>query len=109
VEKDGFSSLTHEDAATLGAAFTQSPPDQFLLKFIELLEQRRAEGKFVSSYDLARLHAHAGHKTRALDYLEQAVDEHRLFALSAKVHIAFEEFQNEPRYHAVLRRFNLEK
>lgn len=109
VEKDGYPSLSREDAATLNTASRQSRPEQFLLKFIELLERRRAEGKFVSAYDLARLHAHAGNKTRALDYLELAVDEHRLFTLSAKVHIALQVFQNEPRYHAVLRQFKLEK
>lgn len=84
VEKDGCASLTQEDAATLNTASRQSQPEQFLLKFIELLEQRRAEGKFVSSYDLARLHVHAGNRTRALDYLELAVDEHRLFTVSVR-------------------------
>jgi tetratricopeptide (TPR) repeat protein len=109
VEMDGTPSLNHQDAATLNTILMRSGPDQFLRNFIELLEQRRAQGNFVSAYDLARLHAQAGDKTRALDYLEQAVDEHRSDILSAKVRITFQDFQNEPRYHAVLRRLKLEK
>jgi tetratricopeptide (TPR) repeat protein len=109
VEMDGCPSLNHQDAATLNITLTQSGPEQFLRNFIDLLEQRRAQGRFVSSYDLARLEAATGNKTRTLDYLEQAVDEHRSDTLSAKVHIAFQDFQDEPRYHEVLRRLKLEK
>ena len=76
---------------------------------IELLEERRAAGQFSSAYDLAKFHAMIGNRARALDYLELAVDEHRSFTLSAKLHITFQDFHDEPRYHAVLRRLKLEK
>ena len=109
VELDGFASLTPEDAATLDTTLKQAGPDGFLRGLIGVLERRRAEGRFVSAYDLARLHAFAGNKPRALDHLEQAVDEHRPYTLNAKVHIAFRDFQDEPRYHAVLRRLKLEQ
>ena len=62
----------------------------------------------VPAYDLARFYAMLGDKARAIDYLEASVDEHRQFALSAKVHIIFRDFQDEPRYHAILRHFKLE-
>ncbi|MBI3414694.1 MAG: hypothetical protein HY043_05140, partial [Verrucomicrobia bacterium] len=61
------------------------------------------------SWGLARFHGHAGNKARALDYLERAVDEHQRWILGAKVHLAFKDFQDEPRYHAVLVRLGLEK
>ncbi|HEY5232926.1 MAG TPA: serine/threonine-protein kinase [Verrucomicrobiae bacterium] len=109
VELGGFASLTHEDAAMLNTTLDQDGPDGFLRSLLEVLERRRAEGKFVSAYDLARLYAEAENKARALDYLETAVDEHRTYVLSAKVDIVFKDFHDEPRYHAVLRRLKLEK
>ncbi len=110
VELDGFVCLTPTtDAATLKKTLTESGPDDFLRQLIELLEQGLARGQFVSAYDLARLHAAAGNRIRALDYLEKAVDEHRSLTLAAKVNPAFKGLQDEPRYHAVLRRLKLEK
>ena len=109
VELDGSPSLTHQDAAMLNTTLNEAGPDRFMRSLIALLEERRAAGKFVSAYDLARLQAKAGNRGRTLDYLELAVEEHRTFTLSAKVHIAFQDFQDEPRYHAVLRRLKLEK
>jgi hypothetical protein len=87
----------------------EAGPVQFVQRLIELLEERRAAGQFSSAYDLAKFQAMIGNRARALDYLELAVDEHRPFTLSAKVHITFKDFQDEPRYHAVLRRLKLEK
>jgi tetratricopeptide (TPR) repeat protein len=109
VQLNGFASLSQTDAAPLEKALSEGGPDEFLRRLIELLEQRRAQGHFVSAYDLARLDAHLGKKTRALDYLELAADEHRTYALSAKVHVAFKGLHDEPRYHAVLRRLKLEQ
>lgn len=109
VELGGFASLGREDVGPLEKALGENGPEGFLRQLIELLEQRLARGQFVSAYDLARLHAFAGNKPRALDYLEQAVDEHRTYTLSAKVHLAFRDFQDEPRYRAVVRRLKLEK
>jgi len=109
VELEGFGSLDHEDGALLNTTLKEAGPDQFLRSLIDLLEKRRAAGQFASAYDLAKFHAMLGNRARALDYLEQAVDEHRFFTLSAKVHITFKGFQGEPRYHAVLRRLKLEE
>ena len=110
VELVGFVCLTPStDAAMLTKTLTESGPESFLRQLIELLEQGLARGQFVSAYDLARLHAAAGNRIRALDYLEKAVDEHRSLTLAAKVNPAFKDLRDEPRYHAVLRRLKLEK
>jgi tetratricopeptide (TPR) repeat protein len=108
IELEGFASLARPDAERLNTILKEAGPDQFVRKLVELLEERRAAGRFSSAYDLAKFHAMLGNRARALDYLELAVDEHRLFTLSAKVHITFRDFQDEPRYHAVLRRLKLE-
>ncbi len=108
IELEGLANLSRQDAGRLNTTFNEAGPEAFVGSLIDLLEKRRAEGKFVSAFDLARFHAKAGNRGRALDYLEEAVNEHRTFTLSAKVHIAFKDFQSEPRYHAVLRRLKLE-
>ncbi|MHB8521180.1 MAG: protein kinase domain-containing protein [Limisphaerales bacterium] len=110
VELNGFVGLDPmTDVPSLRLALTELKPEGFLSELIQRLEKAREHGLFVSAFDLARLHAQAGDKARALDYLEQAVDEHRSMTLTAKYTPAFKDFQNEPRYHAVLRRLKLEK
>ena len=109
IELEGFTRLTPPDAERLNTTLKEAGPDRFVRKLIELLEEQRAAGQFSSAYDLAKFHAMIGNRSRALDYLELAVDEHRFFILSAKVHITFQDFQDEPRYHAVLGRLKLEK
>jgi tetratricopeptide (TPR) repeat protein len=109
IELHGFASLDPlNEGATLRLTLNQRGPEAFLRDHIELLETRRAGGQFVSAYDLARLHQHAGNSSRALDYLELAVDEHRHMALAVKVNPLFKPLHGDPRFHAVLRRFRLE-
>ena len=102
----GFPMLASDDPALAAAALTS--PEKFVRTLIGQLEKCRAQGSFISSYDLARFYAVLGDKPRALDYLEASVGEHRLFTLTAKRHIVFRDFQDELRYHAVLRRLKLE-
>jgi serine/threonine protein kinase len=106
LELGGFPMLTSDEPALLAAS--KASPEDFLRTLLGELEKRRAQGSFVSSFDLACFHALLGAKSRALDYLEAAVDEHRPFTLCAKVHIVFRDLQDEPRYHAALRRLKLE-
>jgi hypothetical protein len=102
----GFPMINIDDPALAPAA--KVSPEQFLRTLISQLEKSRAEGTFVSSYDLARFYAVLGEKSRAIDYLELCVDEHRPFALSARHHYSLRDLHGEPRYHAVLRRLKLE-
>jgi tetratricopeptide (TPR) repeat protein len=109
VELGGFPFLDREtDAVALRATLTERGPEAFLVGLIELLEERRRAGRLVSGFDLARLHAHAGHRAKALDNLETAIDEHRGALLSVNVNPAFNSLRSEPRFHAVLRRLKLE-
>ena len=97
------------DGAALLRTLNESGLEAFLQRLIGLLEDRQNVGQFVSSFDLARLHACAGHHAKALVCLETAVDEHRGLLLSVKVNPAFKNLRDEPRFHAVLRRLKLEK
>lgn len=103
----GYPMLASDDPAL--ASPLRVSPEEFVRRLIAQLEKNRAQGSFISSFDLARFYALLGDKPRALDYLEASVDEHCLFTLGAKYHIAFRDFQDEPRYHAVLRRLKLEQ
>ncbi len=110
VELSGFVCLNPgSDASELREALAQGGPERLMERLIALLESRKAAGQFVSEFDLARLHALAGHRAQALDYLEKALDEHRMNVLGTKVHFAFRDLHDEPRFHAVLRRLNLEQ
>jgi tetratricopeptide (TPR) repeat protein len=110
VELNGYVALDRNaDVPSLRQALADLSPEGFLNELIQRLENARTRGRFVSAFDLSRLYAQAGDKARALDYLEQAVDEHRSMTLTAKYTPAFKDFQTEPRYHAVLRRLKLEK
>ena len=110
VELGGFPALDRQaDGAALLRTLNESGLEAFLQRLIGLLEDRQNVGQFVSSFDLARLHACAGHHAKALVCLETAVDEHRGLLLSVKVNPAFKNLRDEPRFHAVLRRLKLEK
>lgn len=108
MELDGFGAISREDSLLHSSRSRNEAPAQTLSEILQRLEKRRAEGQFVSSFDLARLYALLENKTSALDSLERAVEEHRLATLSAKVRPVFKELRDEPRYHAVLRRLRLE-
>lgn len=107
LELSGFSAVSRDDPVLLHIRAENPNPELILSRIIELLEQRSAEGRFVSSFELARLHALNGNKPRALDYLEQAVDEHRSFTLSANVQPAFDFLRKEERFATVLKRLKL--
>jgi tetratricopeptide (TPR) repeat protein len=109
IELDGFPCLDPAtDAAALRQVLEERGPESFLQAFIALLEERNQAGRFVLAFDLARLHAHAGHRAKALDYLETAIDEHRARILIVNVDPAFNCLRLEPRFHGALRRLKLE-
>ena len=104
---NGFAALNREDALPLSSQSATESPAQSLSAVVQLLELRRAEGQFVSSFDLARFHALLGNKSLSLDWLERAVEERRIKILSAKVLPAFKELRGDPRFHAIFRRLRL--
>ena len=109
VELEGFASLDPVmDGAVLRKVLEVEGPEEFLRRIIQLLEERKHSGHWVYSFDLARLHAHAGNRTRALDFLELALEERGGILRSSKVIPAFAELRGEPRFHAILRRLRLE-
>ncbi|MDB6039296.1 MAG: serine/threonine protein kinase with repeat [Verrucomicrobiales bacterium] len=110
VELGGFAALhPQSDAAALRRALEEHGSEEFVRQHLAILEAQSKQGQFVSAYDFARLHAHAGNRERSLDYLEKAVDEHRVLTLGVDINPLFKDFQDEPRYHGVLQRLKLEK
>jgi tetratricopeptide (TPR) repeat protein len=109
MEMDGISTIRRDEAVLLAERAKNLTPAQTLSGLVELLESRRAERQFVSAFDLARFYALLGDKNHALDRLEEAVEEHRTSILCIKVQREFKFLANEPPFHAVLRRLQLER
>jgi tetratricopeptide (TPR) repeat protein len=110
VELEGFASVDPVvDGAILRKIFERDGPEEFLRRLIQLLEERKRSGHWVYSFDLARLHAYAGNRARALNFLELALEERSGILRSSKVIPAFKDLRDEPRFHAILRRLRLEK
>jgi len=57
---------------------------------------------------LARAHLALGEKDRALQWLEEAVEERDQTVFSLKVNPDWDPIRSEPRYHKLLKRMNLE-
>jgi hypothetical protein len=108
IELNGFAALNREDALLFSSRSTTESPAQSLSAVVQLLELRRAEGQFVSSFDLARFHALLGNKSASLDWLERALEERRIKILSAKVLPAFAELRGERRFQAIFRQLRFE-
>ena len=103
IELGGFYCLNRaEDSSHLKIILNEEGPDPFLAAFISLLESRRQSGQFVSAFDIARLYAHSGNKSKALDNLEIAIRERRGMNRSVLVNPAFHGLKEEPRFLALL-------
>ena len=110
VEMNGYVGLDRTaDVPPLRQTLADGSPEEFLREVIRRLEAAREHGRFVSVYDLARLNAQMGDKLKALSYLEEAVAEHHPMVLTARYSPVFKDFQDKPRYHAVLRQLKLEE
>jgi DNA-binding winged helix-turn-helix (wHTH) protein/TolB-like protein len=61
-----------------------------------------------SSFWLAEWYAVLNEREKALDLLEQAVNEHHFFAIYIKASPFFDNLRGEPRFHALIKRVGLE-
>ena len=76
-------------------------------KRLELLLAARSKGEHIPPYWLAMTYIRLGERQKALDWLEQAVEERFYLVVFLKVDPQFDSLRDEPRFHALLRRIGL--
>ena len=69
--------------------------------------EKRSERRHVSPDTFAKIYAFLGDKDQAFKWLEEAYEEHDLF-LNIKVNPDWDPLRDDPRFHDLLRRMNLE-
>ena len=67
----------------------------------------RARTQYVMGFRVALLHAHAGERKVAIDWLERAYEQHGALLEYIRVSPEFEVLRPDPRFHDLLRRLNL--
>jgi hypothetical protein len=60
--------------------------------------------KFASAWDFAQIHIALGEKTKALEFLEKAADQHFAWVVILAVDPAFDPLRAEPRFKALVQR-----
>jgi hypothetical protein len=74
---------------------------------ILLALQEPSEPKFVSAWDFAQIHIALGDKSKALDFLEKAADQHFGWVVILAVDPTFDPLRAEPRFKALQRRVRI--
>ena len=69
--------------------------------------QERSRRQYISPYHQALVHIGLGEKDKAIDLLEQAVDQHYPWAIHYSVEPVLDSLRNEPRFKLLLRRIGL--
>lgn len=69
--------------------------------------QQTARTSYVSPYNFAMIYNALGEKTTALNYLNQAIDEHDFLISSLKTDSLFLNLHSDPEFNKILRRVNL--
>jgi eukaryotic-like serine/threonine-protein kinase len=77
---------------------------QKVLAELKDLSKRR----YVAPFDIARVYMGLGDKSRALEWLEKAYEDHSDWVAWIKVWPQFDSLRGEPRFHDLLRRMGLE-
>jgi serine/threonine protein kinase/Tfp pilus assembly protein PilF len=67
----------------------------------------RSKLMFVGPIDIARLQAHAGQKSQALDWLEKAYEQHESRLVYVKADPVFENLRDDPRFKDLFHRMKL--
>lgn len=91
--------------ADLAQAYALSGQKSEALKILRRLEH--SEPGFVSTWDLALVHAALGNKTRAIDLLEKATDERMGWVILLGVDPAFDSLRAEPGFERLKQRVNI--
>jgi serine/threonine protein kinase/Tfp pilus assembly protein PilF len=92
---------------SLAFAYAQAGQMSEAQKILEDLKEL-AKKTYVSYLSFAIIHLGLGEIDRALDWLDKAVDEHDSSILMLPVQPLYDPLRSHPRYHALLRKMNLE-
>jgi serine/threonine-protein kinase len=112
---EGLTNLEHAVAidpnntmslAQLGQAYAMFGKVGAAREILRRLEQLSRE-RYVSPYHMAYIHTGLGNIDRAMDFLEQAVDERAGAVYGIKGSFLFKPLQSHPRFIALLSRMNL--
>jgi len=103
VEMSGGMVIAH---AALGHAFASSGrPGEAEQVLADLAERSRQ--MYVSSYDVATIHAGLGDADAAFTCLDKAVEERASFLIHLQWDPRFDRLHSDPRFHALLERIGL--
>ena len=98
-------SETPDLPAWLGHAYALAGRRDEALGILSELEARSEVG-YVPADRIAVIHIGLGDTARALDYLEQALEERAGFIVYLKIDSVFDSLRSEPRFQALIRRMN---
>jgi tetratricopeptide (TPR) repeat protein len=107
-EREKFVSLSGspELAASIEEDFSKSGYNGVLQNWLDGMTEISKHG-YVSSYDIAQIHARMGEKEKTLIWLEKAYDEHDSGLVSLGVDPLFNIVRSDARFHALLKRLGL--
>jgi TolB-like protein/lipoprotein NlpI len=80
---------------------------QEAMDVLKKMEDRRARGEWISSYNLAQAHLGLGNYDRALDLLEQAANEPSGMLVYLKCDPMYEPLRSNPRFTALMRKVHI--
>jgi adenylate cyclase len=92
---------------SLAFAYAQANQTSEAQKILEDLKEL-AKKTYVSYLDFAIIHTGLGEIDKAFDWFDRAVDEHDSLILLLPVQPLYDPLRSHPRYHALLRKMNLE-
>ena len=101
--------FTSAEMEEMDKAYNNSGLRGFVLKKIEFMEKRRAEGKYQSALRIAHHYMIAGEKAQTLTWLERAVEERAPWMPELKADATWDELRSEPRFVALLQKIGINK
>jgi eukaryotic-like serine/threonine-protein kinase len=109
-EREKFVSLlgSPELAASIEEDFSKSGYNGVLRSWLEGMTEL-SKHSYVSSFEIAVIHARLGEKEQTLTWLEKAYDEHDSGLVSLGVDPLFNSVRADARFHALLKRLGLAK
>jgi len=101
--------FSHEEMVEMRKAYETAGLSAYFQKENEFRRTRIAEGKYESSLYIALNYARAIDDSKALDWLEKAVEEHTPWLPELKIDPNWGPIRSQPRFIALLKKIGLEK
>jgi len=98
--------LSEEELTGLADAYQTSGKEGYWKWWLNSWTER-AKQRYVSSALFARIYAYLGEEDQAFEWLEKAYEKHEA-GPGIRIHPAYDPLRDDPRFHDLLRRMNLE-